>query len=76
MALEAARIETRPIIGGNIAGQPAMKLFQHRAVGDLKCANAVMDRGFSFGIHQAVDTSARDYITEQFRAFLKGRGVI
>ncbi|HEX3971192.1 MAG TPA: DegT/DnrJ/EryC1/StrS family aminotransferase [Stellaceae bacterium] len=75
-ALEAAHIETRPIICGNIARQPAMKLFPHRTVGDLKHANVVMDRSFSFGIHQDVDTGAREYIAEQFRTFLKGRGVI
>ena len=57
-ALEATHIETRPIICGNIARQPAMKLFPHRTVGDLKRANAVMDRSFSFGIHQDVDTGA------------------
>lgn len=75
-ALEAAHIETRPIICGNIARQPAMKLFPHRVHGDLKHASAVMDRSFSFGIHQDVDGTARDYITAQFRAFLKSRGVV
>lgn len=75
-ALEAAHIETRPIICGNIARQPAMKLFPHRVHGDLKHASAVMDRSFSFGIHQDVDGNARDYITAQFRAFLKSRGVV
>lgn len=75
-ALEAAHVETRPVICGNIARQPAMKLYPHRVVGDLRHASAVMDRGFSFGIHQDVDGAARDYIAEQFRHFLKGRGVI
>ncbi|HVA12776.1 MAG TPA: aminotransferase class I/II-fold pyridoxal phosphate-dependent enzyme [Stellaceae bacterium] len=75
-ALEAAHIETRPIICGNIARQPAMKLFPHRVEGDLKHASAVMDRSFSFGIHQDVDVAARDYIAAQFRAFLKSRGVV
>jgi CDP-4-dehydro-6-deoxyglucose reductase, E1 len=75
-ALEAAHIETRPIICGNIARQPAMKLYPHRTVGDLRHANTVMDRSFSFGIHQDVGDAAREYIGEQFRLFLKGRGVI
>ncbi len=75
-SLEAAHIETRPIICGNIARQPGMKLYPHRAVGDLTHASAVMDRAFSFGIHQDVDTTARDYIADQFRQFLRGRGVI
>jgi CDP-6-deoxy-D-xylo-4-hexulose-3-dehydrase len=75
-ALDAAKVETRPIICGNIARQPAMQLYPHRVVGDLRHASAVMDRGFSFGIHQAVDDGARDYVAEQFRGFLKTRGVI
>lgn len=75
-ALEAAHIETRPIICGNIARQPAMKLYPHRVVGDLKHASIVMDRGFSFGIHQAVEEPAREYVGEQFRRFLQARGVI
>jgi|SRR6185312_2292881 len=74
-ALDAAKVETRPIICGNIARQPAMQLYPHRVVGDLRHASAVMDRGFSFGIHQAVDDGARDYVAEQFRGFLKTRGV-
>lgn len=74
--LEAALIETRPIICGNIARQPAMKLYPHCTVGDLKHANAVMERSFSIGIHQDVGEDARNYIAEQFRSFLKGRGVV
>jgi len=48
-------VETRPIICGNIARQPAMDLFQHRVVGDLKYANEVMDYGFAIPCHQAMD---------------------
>jgi len=75
-ALDAAGVETRPIICGNIARQPAMKLFPHRVHGDLAHASAVMDRGFSFGIHQAVDAPARQFIADQVRRFLVGRGVV
>lgn len=75
-ALEAAHIETRPIICGNIARQPGLKLYPHRVHGDLKHASRVMDRSFSFGIHQAVDRSAREYVTEEIRRFLQGRGAL
>jgi len=75
-ALEAAHIETRPIICGNIARQPGLKLYPHRVHGDLKHASSVMDRSFSFGIHQAVDRSAREYVTEEIRRFLQGRGAL
>ena len=72
--LNAAHIETRPIIAGNIARQPAFKLYEHRTVGDMKHANAVMDRAFSFGNHQAIDSGARDYVTSQIRAFIRQKG--
>jgi CDP-6-deoxy-D-xylo-4-hexulose-3-dehydrase len=75
-ALEAAHVETRPIICGNIARQPGMKLYPHRVVGDLARASRVMDRSFSFGIHQSVDDAAREYVSEHIRQFLKGRGAI
>ena len=54
-ALNAKHVETRPIIAGNIARQPALKLYDHRVVGDMKHSNAVMDGAFSFGNHQDVD---------------------
>lgn len=76
MALEAANIETRPIICGNIARQPAMKLHPHRVHGELKNASAVMNRSFSFGIHQAVGAAARDYMAGEVRRFLHTRGVV
>ena len=67
--LEGASIETRPIICGNIAEQPGMKLYPHRTVGDLSHANNVMRNAFSFGIHQEVDKTARSYIIKKFRRF-------
>jgi len=42
-ALNAKHVETRPIIAGNIARQPALKMYEHRVAGDLKHSNAVMD---------------------------------
>jgi len=68
--LNRAGIETRPIIAGNIARQPAMDLFAHRTVGELANADAVMQRGFAFGNHQAIDDDARAYIAETVAAFL------
>jgi CDP-4-dehydro-6-deoxyglucose reductase, E1 len=74
--LEAAHIETRPIICGNIARQPAIKLYQHRVHGDLKRATEVMERAFSFGNHQAIDHNARSYVVENIRQFLRKSGAI
>jgi CDP-6-deoxy-D-xylo-4-hexulose-3-dehydrase len=73
--LNEGRIETRPIIAGNIAVQPAMKLFEHRVVGDLANATRVMQGGITFGNHQAVDAAARGYVTGQVAAFMKHKGL-
>jgi CDP-6-deoxy-D-xylo-4-hexulose-3-dehydrase len=75
-ALNVDAIETRPIICGNVARQPAMALYEHRTVGDLRHADGVMTRAFSFGNHQAIDEGARSYVAERIRAFLAARGVV
>ncbi|HEY7384061.1 MAG TPA: DegT/DnrJ/EryC1/StrS family aminotransferase [Beijerinckiaceae bacterium] len=73
--LNAAGIETRPIICGNIARQPALQHYEHRTVGTLNNANRVMDRAFSFGNHQAIDAAARSHVVERIGAFLRERGL-
>ena len=71
---EAVLFEDRaPIICGNIARQPAMKLYPHRTVGDLAHANAVMDRSFSFGIHQDVGAARLGRYLHHCRAFRSRR---
>lgn len=69
-------IETRPIICGNIARQPGLKLYPHRTQGDLTHASAVMERGFSFGNHQDIDNAARDHILGAIETFLAKKGVL
>lgn len=73
--LNEARIETRPIICGNIALQPAVQMYPHRVAGDLENSTRVMRRGMSFGNHQAVDAAARDYVSGQIAGFMKRRGL-
>lgn len=73
--LNRANIETRPIICGNMAEQPGMKLYPHRVVGDLRHSSRVMHLGFAFGNHQAVDASARAYVTGKIAEFMKELGL-
>ncbi len=73
--LNNANIETRPIICGNIARQPAMKMYEHRVVGELSHSTNIMINGFSFGNHQALDSAARDYVSTKIAEFLKIEGV-
>jgi len=51
---EAASIETRPIICGNMARQPVMAKYRHGTVGDLPHATYIMENGFSIGCHQDI----------------------
>jgi CDP-6-deoxy-D-xylo-4-hexulose-3-dehydrase len=73
--LNNAGIETRPIICGNIALQPAMQLYPHRVVGDLCHSTHVMRRGVSFGNHQAVNGAAREYVSGKIGEFMSARGL-
>lgn len=74
--LKDANIETRPIIAGNIARQPALALYGHRLAGDLAHSSAIMERGFSFGNHQAIDEGARTWVVEHIELFLRRRGLV
>ncbi|MGF1621991.1 MAG: DegT/DnrJ/EryC1/StrS family aminotransferase [Rhodomicrobiaceae bacterium] len=74
--LNAAGIETRPIICGNIARQPALRHHEHRVVGEMDNANRIMERAFSFGNHQAIGDAARGHVVAQIEGFLKERGLV
>lgn len=69
-------IETRPIIAGNIAAHPALKLYDHRVVGDLANSDRTMRCGFTFGNHQAVGEQAREYVAERVKEFVADRGLV
>jgi CDP-6-deoxy-D-xylo-4-hexulose-3-dehydrase len=71
--LKQHKIENRPLICGNIADQPAFRLFPHRVSGDLKEAKLVMRNGFTWGNHQAVNAAARQYVLDTVAAFLKSK---
>lgn len=62
-------IETRPIICGNIAAQPAMRKYEHRTIGDLSNSTRVMKRGFSFGNHQYIGAEGREYVVSTLKSF-------
>lgn len=71
--MQERRIETRPIIAGNMARHPAFEMFEHRIAGDLSSADTVMKKGFAFACHHAVDKNAREYVVETIDAFIAER---
>jgi CDP-6-deoxy-D-xylo-4-hexulose-3-dehydrase len=60
--LEAADIETRPVIAGNLTRQPALDHFHYRISGDLSGADRVMDCGVYWGTHPVMDDVEVEYI--------------
>ena len=73
--LNKKHIETRPIIAGNMARHPALKLFPHRVAGDLQNCDTMMKRGFAVGCHHAIDEAACDYVINAMDEFMKAQGV-
>ena len=71
--LELNGIETRPIIAGNLAVQPALKLFEHRVAGELPNAQAIMGRGVYWGSHPLMENSELDYVVKTLNDFFEGR---
>ena len=63
-------IETRPIICGNIALQPAMKNYEHRIFRKLINSSYVMDNSFSIGCHQNITVNAQSYLKSILKNFL------
>lgn len=73
--LNKKHIETRPIIAGNMARHPALKMFTHRTAGSLEQCDTIMKRGFAIGCHQAVDARACEYVLGCVDEFMKAQGI-
>ena len=69
-SFEAAGIETRPIICGNIALQPGLQRYPYSKIGSLSHATRAMKIGFAIGCHQHVDDVACDYIKDVLDNFM------
>ena len=64
-------IETRPIICGNIAKQPAIKKYKHRVVGELEYSDNIMYNGFAIPCHQSLCSSSLEYINDTLDKFIE-----
>ncbi|MBN8828426.1 MAG: aminotransferase class I/II-fold pyridoxal phosphate-dependent enzyme [Sphingobacteriia bacterium] len=69
--LQSNKIETRPIIAGNMTKHPALKMFDHRIAGTLENSDKIMQRGFAFGCHHAINDEGCAYVIEQIKNFIK-----
>jgi len=70
--LEANRIETRTLLGGNLLRHPAFEHIECRVVGDLANTDAAMNRTFFVGVYPGIDDARLDYMGAVFRRFMAG----
>lgn len=71
--LEERRIETRPIVAGNLTVQPAFRDSPHRTVGSLANATMIGQRGLFIGNHPDLDERRMAHIIDAFRSFFANR---
>lgn len=72
--LNKKNVETRPIIAGNMAKHPALKMYEHRVAGTLENCDTIMKRGFAIGCHHGIDKNATDYVINCVDEFMKAQG--
>ena len=64
--LEAAKISTRLLFGGNLIRQPAYKNIVRRQVGDLANSDFIMNQVFWIGVYPGLTPSMLNYMLETF----------
>jgi CDP-6-deoxy-D-xylo-4-hexulose-3-dehydrase len=72
--LEAAGIETRPVICGNLARQPALAHHAYRISGDLAGADRVMDCGLYWGTHPFMSEDDVGHIVATVKDYFRRPG--
>ena len=70
--LDARRIGTRLLFGGNLLRQPAYAGMKHRVAGSLANSDWVMNRVFWIGVWPGLTDPMLDYVLQAFHAFCGG----
>lgn len=69
--LEANKIATRMLFGGNLLKQPAYMNIKHRVVGGLKNTDLVMNNLFWVGVYPGINKAMVDYINQVVNEFMR-----
>ena len=68
--LKKKKIETRPIMAGNMVEQPSSKEYKYRISGKLENSERIMKNGFFFGNHQNIGDGEREYVADKILEFV------
>src|SRR2546427_6574136 len=71
--LEAAKIGTRLLFGGNLTRQPAYAHMPFRVVGNLKNSDFVMDRTFWVGVYPGLTEEMIHSVVDRFESVRPAR---
>jgi len=69
--VEARKIATRPLFGGNLIRQPAYEHVAYRTVGELRCTDRVMNQLFWIGVYPGLTAEMLDYVVETMHEFAR-----
>ncbi len=70
-ALEAKKIGTRLLFGGNLIKQPAYEGCKYRVVGELTNTDFAMNNVFWIGVYPGLTLPMLDYVAETIREFTR-----
>ncbi len=68
--LEARKIGTRLLFGGNLTRQPAYQGLRHRVIESLENTDRVMHNTFWLGVYPGVSTAMLDFVIESIHEFV------
>jgi CDP-6-deoxy-D-xylo-4-hexulose-3-dehydrase len=71
--LEANKVGTRLLFGGNILHQPAYKKVKHRVFQDLVNSDVIMRDTAWIGVHPSIDQERLEYIISVFERFFDAK---
>jgi CDP-6-deoxy-D-xylo-4-hexulose-3-dehydrase len=69
-ALDANKIGTRLLFGGNLLRQPAYQDCQYRVAGDLSNTDFVMNNVFWVGVYPGLTPPMLDFVAQTIREFI------
>ncbi len=72
--LEAKKIGTRLLFGGNLLRQPAYEKCEHRVIGDLPKTDFAMNNVFWIGVYPGLTREMLDFVAETIIAFAADAG--